>query len=156
MSFEIDQSVEIGAPPAVVWNVITDLARYPDWNPFVVACDSTLVVGEPIAMRIRVIASFAQSQTETVFEHEPGRRLSYGLSEVPLGAIRSRRSHLVMPAGPDGARYESHFELSGWLAPLVRVLAGAWLERGFKAMTEAIAARAEQLGNHQQGDRTID
>ncbi len=156
MSFEIAQSVEIGARPEVVWNVITDLARYPDWNPFVVACDSTLEVGEPIAMRIRVIASFVQSQTETVFEHEPGRRLSYGVSEGPLRAIRSRRSHLVVPAGAGGAHYESHFELSGWLAPLVRVLVGAQLERGFKAMTEAIAERAEQLGDRKQGDRSID
>jgi hypothetical protein len=146
MRFEIDQSVEIGVPPEVVWNVITDLARYPDWNPFVVACDSTLEVGAPIAMRVRIIASYAQSQTETVFEHEAGQRLSYGLSDVPLGALRSLRSHLVVAAGTDRARYESHFELSGWLAPLVRVLVGNRLERGFKAMTEAIAARAEELG----------
>jgi hypothetical protein len=156
MSLEIDQSIEIPVRPEVVWNVITDLARYPDWNPFVVACDSTLVVGEPIAMRVRLIASFTQSQTETVFEHEPGHRLSYGLSAVPLGALRSLRSHLVVPAGTDHARYESHFELSGWLAPLVRALVGAPLERGFKAMTEAIAARAEQLGDARQSDRTTD
>ena len=154
MSFQLDQSVEIGVRPEVVWNVITDLACYPDWNPFVVACESTLGVGEPIAMRVRVIPFFAQSQTETVFEHEPGHRLSYGLREVPLGALRSLRSHLVVPAGTDGARYESHFELSGWLAPLVRVLVGAQLERGFKAMTEAIATRAEELGRRMQGDQT--
>ena len=154
MSMEIDQSIEIGARPEVVWNVITDLARYPDWNPFVIACESTLLVGEPISMRVRLVSLFAQPQTETILEHEPGQRLSYGLRGLPLGALQSMRSHLVLPAGSDGAHYESHFELSGWLAPLVRLLLGANLERGFKAMTEAIAARAEQLGDCNQDEPT--
>ncbi len=151
MSIEINQSVEIGVRPEVVWSVITDLPRYPDWNPFVVSCASTLVVGEAIAMRVRVVPFFAQPQTETVFEHEPGRLLSYGLGGIPLGALRSRRSHRVETAGAGGTRYESRFELAGWLAPLVRILVGRHLERGFKAMTEAVVVRAEQVGSFDEG-----
>jgi hypothetical protein len=39
----------------------------------------------------------------------------------------------------------SHFELSGWLAPLVSLLLGSRLRAGFAAMSAAIAARAEAL-----------
>lgn len=144
MPFVIDDVREIAAPPATVWEVITDLPAYPEWNPFVVACRSTLVVGEPIAMRVRLLPWFTQPQTETVLEHVPGERLCYGLAGGTLGAITSRRSHELHALGPRRTRYRSHFELSGWLAGVVRALLGAHLERGFRAMTDAIQERAER------------
>jgi hypothetical protein len=144
MAFVIDDVREIAAPSATVWEVITDLPAYPEWNPFVVACRSTLVVGEPIAMRVRLLPWFTQPQTETVLEHVPGERLSYGLDGGALGAVASRRSHELHALGPGRTRYRSHFELSGWLASVVRGLLGANLKRGFHAMADAIQERAER------------
>ena len=142
-TMEIGQTLEIAAPAATVWSVITDLDRYPEWNPFVVACRSSLQPGSPIVMRVRVFPGFAQSQRETVFEHEPGRLLSYGVAPMPLGMLTSRRSHEVTALGTDRTRYASHFELRGWLAPVVQALLGRRLEDGFAAMSAAIKARAE-------------
>lgn len=141
----LTETLEIAAPAATVWTVITDLDRYPDWNPFVVACRSTLQPGSPIDMRVRVLPFVAQPQRETIFEHEPGRLLSYGIGPMPLGALASRRSHAVEPAGPERARYVSDFRLDGWLAPVVQGLFGRRLAAGFAAMSAAIKARAEAL-----------
>jgi len=145
MPFTIEHALSIDAPAEQVWAVISDLASYPQWNPFVVSCVSTLVPGDPIAMRVRLFARFAQPQREWILEHERGRRLCYGLRPSRLGALASRRSHEVASAGPERSRYVSHFELSGWLAPLVRWLLGARLQAGFGAMSAAIQARAEAL-----------
>jgi hypothetical protein len=125
--------------------VVTDLARYSEWNPFVVACASTLEVGDPISMRVGLFARFAQPQREWILEHERGRRLCYGLPRSRIGALASRRSHEVFAESGGRARYVSHFELSGWLAPLVSLLLGSRLRAGFAAMSAAIAARAEAL-----------
>jgi hypothetical protein len=141
-AFTIDHVHEIDAGAARVWAVIADLDAYPAWNPFVVGCRSTLEVGAPIWMRVRIFGSFAQPQRETIFEHVAGSRLCYGLAPLPLGALASRRCHELEPLGPDRTRYRSHFELRGWLAPLVRVLLGARLAQGFGAMSDALAARA--------------
>lgn len=141
----IEHVREIDAPAERVWGVIADLDAYPVWNPFVVTCRSTLVVGDPIWMRVRIFPSFTQPQRETIFEHDSGRRLRYGLAPLPFGALASDRSHEVEALGPGRARYVSHFELRGWLAPLVRTLLGARLAHGFGAMSDAIAARAEAL-----------
>lgn len=139
----ITQTLEVAAPATTVWSVITDLPRYPEWNPFVVACRSTLEPGTTIAMRVRVFPRFAQPQSEQIFEHVPGRCLSYGIPMRPFGSLASRRSHDVVEIAPERARYVSRFELSGWLAPLVSVLLGARLAKGFGAMSAAIKARAE-------------
>ena len=141
----IEHVLEIDAPAERVWEVITDLDRYPEWNPFVVACRSSLAVGAPIEMRVRVFRSFAQPQRERIFEHVPGRRLCYGVPMRPLGALASRRCHELEPRGAARTRYVSRFELSGWLAPVVRLLLGRRLAAGFAAMSAALKARAEAL-----------
>lgn len=141
----IAETLTIAAPAATVWRVITDFARYPEWNPFVVACRSTLVPGTPIVMRVRVLPFVAQPQRERVFEHVPGRRLRYGIDPMPLGALASSRAHEVEPAEAASSRYVSTFALDGWLAPVVAALFGARLERGFAAMSAGIKARAEAL-----------
>lgn len=145
MAFVIEETLEVAAPATTVWEVVTDFARYGEWNPFVVGCASTLEVGSAIDMRVHVFDSFAQPQRETIFEHVPGQRFCYGLAGNALGALSSRRSHEVRSQGGRRATYCSHFELSGWLSPLVRGLFGRNLERGFHKMTLAIGKRAEAL-----------
>jgi hypothetical protein len=143
--FIIEHVLEVDAPAETVWQVIVDLERYPEWNTFVVSCRSSLEVGAPIDMRVRVLPFFAQPQRETIQEHVPGRRLCYGLPRNATGALASRRCHEVEALGPARARYTSRFELRGWLAPVVRTLLGSQLRRGFTAMSTGIQARAESL-----------
>jgi hypothetical protein len=141
----IAQTLEVAAPAATVWHVITDLPRYPEWNPFVVQCRSTLEPGTPIVMRVRVLPFMAQPQRETIFEHVPGQRLRYGIAPLPLGALASNRSHAVEAITADRSRYLSDFALDGWLAPLVARLFERRLAAGFAAMSGAIKARAEAI-----------
>jgi len=146
MPFVIDHTVEIQASTSNVWGVITDFDTYGEWNPFVVACRSTLEVGESIDMTVRIFPAFTQKQREMILEHVPGKRLCYGVSGMPLGSLSSRRSHEVYPNDAGSTRYSSHFELTGWLAPVVQVLLGARLQAGFDGMTEALAQRAAEMG----------
>jgi len=144
MPFVIDETIDVATPPAVVWQVVTDLARYGEWNPFVVACRSTLVIGDPIEMSVRLLPGITQPQREIVLAHDPGERLCYGLDGGATGAIVSRRCHEVAAADAGGTRYRSRFELSGWLAPVVRgLLGGDW--RTVPRMTTAIRASREGL-----------
>jgi hypothetical protein len=144
MAFTIDLHVDINAPLETVWEVITDLPRYGDWNPFVVQCESTLMVGAPINMQVKLLSK-PQAQQEFIFRHEPKQFLSYGLDGGSLRAIVSDRWHEVKALGPDRTHYHSHFELSGWMMPLVRMLMRAKLEIGFRGMTDGIKTQSEKL-----------
>jgi hypothetical protein len=156
MPFVIEEELEINAPTDVVWEVITDLPRYGEWNPFVVSCRSTLAVGDPIDMRVKIFSWFAQPQRETIQDHFPGQRLCYGLDGGRLRAVISRRCHELESLDSGRTRYRSRFALSGWMGPVTRVLLGALLRRGFHSMTAGIRNRAEQLWRDRQaaGDRT--
>ena len=142
---EIDESFEVRASTEVLWQVITDFDRYPEWNPFVVSCESSLRKGEPIVMKVQLFKAFAQPQREEILEVVPGSSLRYGLPQGALGALTSCRSHELTALDTHLSRYRSHFELRGWAAGLTDLLMGRALRRGFHAMSEALVLRAESL-----------
>jgi hypothetical protein len=144
MSFVIDRTVEINAPADFVWEVLTDLPRYGEWNPFVVECRSSLKPGEAIDMKVR-LGGRLQAANEVMLAFEPKRHFAYRMKPVPPGALSSRRTHDLEPLGAERCRYVSHFELNGWLMPLVRALMGRHLNAGFAGMTDGVRQRAEQL-----------
>lgn len=141
--YRLNEALVIEAPVSRVWDVITDLPRYGEWNPFVPAVRSTLDVGAPIAMKVHIFASFAQPQTETIFDNVFEERLCYGVPGTRFGAIQSRRCHVLETDGDARTRYASNFELSGWLAPMTVALVGRRIERGFRSMSAALKRRAE-------------
>lgn len=139
-----NHTLTIQAPKEVVWHVITDVDTYREWNPFVIACRSTFEVQSPIRMKVKVLPFLTVPQKETVFEHEPGEKLSYGIN-VPFGALKSYRSHQLRAVSEQETVYESTFQLSGWLSPLVNIMMGSSLKAGFDGMSHGILQRAVSL-----------
>lgn len=147
--FIIEKNIEIAAPAAIVWEVIRDLAKYPEWNPFCIECSSTLRPGDPIDMKVKLMAK-PQPQREWVKEYVEGKRFAYSMKPAPLGALASFRSHDVEAIDATRTRYRSYFHLQGWIKPLVVGLLGSRLEAGFAGMTAGIQRRAEELWIHRQ------
>jgi len=145
MAFVVDTTVYIDAPADVVWQVITDFPRYGEWNPFVAECASTLTPGDPIDMVVNLGGPKPKRQREFIRTHTPGREFSYTMKPVPLGALHSLRSHTISEVSPRRTRYESHFEIAGWLRPVVTTALGKQLSRGFEGMTAAVQRQAETL-----------
>ena len=145
MPFTCEHRLLIEAPPSIVWEVITDLDAYPEWNPFQVAVRSSLIPGDPIDMRVQLVKSFVQSQREKIFECVAGEKLAYGLEGDALGAIRSRRAQTLVAASEQTTDYSSDFRLEGWAVPLTAALLGRALARGFDEASRALKVRAELL-----------
>ncbi|WP_019926263.1 SRPBCC domain-containing protein [Nocardia sp. BMG111209] len=145
MGFVIDESVEIGASAEIVWQVLTDFGAYGEWNPFALECRTTLRPGEPIDMLVQLTGSQPRKQREFIRTHTPGTEFSYSMKPIPLGALHSLRTQTVTPVSADHCRYHSHFELAGWLQPVVAASLGAAMRRGFAGMTAGLRERAEKL-----------
>ncbi len=141
----IHLALDIEAPISLVWEVVTDLPRYGEWNPFVVRAVSSLAVGDPIAMHVRVLPFFAQPQRETILDLAPQTRVCWGVPGHAGSPIRSRRCQEMHADGDARTRYVSDFALAGWLAPVVMTILGGRLRAGFEAMTNAVKERAELL-----------
>src|SRR5476651_2401618 len=59
--------IEIDAPASVVWDVLVDLPKYGEWNPFCVKCISTLEMGAPVVMTIAMPWDPSEQATMTEY-----------------------------------------------------------------------------------------
>lgn len=141
--FKIILKEKIDAPKEIVWNVITDIKDYPNWNQFIRECDTTFQVGSPINMKVQLLPSLSIWQKETIWRFEEGKLIDYGI-KYSFGLLSSSRQHILTAIDKQITRYESLFILKGLLAPIVKVILGRQLKKGFESMTTGIMQQSLQ------------
>lgn len=145
--------IEIDASPESVFDILSDLDRYPEWNPFTPSIESTLEIGAPVRMRVRLLEGKRLfRQVEYVTACERPRRLCWG-ADIPFRRIvRADRCQTLEPLENERTRYICTDEISGWLTPIVMRFFGAAMQRGFEDCARALKQRAERPSRH-SGDR---
>ncbi|MFT7650177.1 MAG: hypothetical protein ACI8Y4_004943 [Candidatus Poriferisodalaceae bacterium] len=58
---KIQTEIDIGASPEVVWEILTSLERYQDWNPLI---RSSSAVGEKLTNRLEMRGGKAQAEAQ--------------------------------------------------------------------------------------------
>ena len=139
--------VDIDAPAAIVWEVLTDLASYSLWNPMCVRAESALTIGAPIHM---VLVNYANPGTlvpvvEYICAFEPKRLLSWEAPWLEEWPYPARRDQVIETLGPDRCRYFSTDAFLGETGVHVMRFAGDWVKRGFDDTARALKMRAEIL-----------
>ncbi|MGI5128102.1 SRPBCC family protein [Pseudonocardia sp. CA-107938] len=138
--------VEIAAPAAFVWDVLTDYASYPQWNPYTVAVATTLAIGDPIDLTLPnpdgSPGTFVNREYIRVVD--PPRHLRYDTGEEMPG-IFAIRDQWITEAGPDSCSYHTTDAISGKYADTVMTMTGDWVKAGFDAVARALKVRAEEL-----------
>lgn len=138
-------AIEIDASPERVWAVLVDLDAYPEWNPFTTRVTSTLRLGAPVDMVVRMEKlGISVRQRERVMELEEGRRICWG-TRMLWGAIDARRCQRLEPLSDARTRYVTEDEIEGPLGFLVFAVFGPSIQAGFEAVARALAERAATI-----------
>ncbi|MES2262045.1 MAG: SRPBCC domain-containing protein [Pseudomonadota bacterium] len=140
-------TVQINAPAALVWEILVDLDRYPQWNPYTVKVESTLKMGEPVNL-------FLPDPTKPgelihVIEHlatfDAPKQLSWELSPSERSPDAARRDQYIEATGEASCTYYTTDLFLGPTAATVMEQHGPWVRQGFDAVARSLKARAEQL-----------
>jgi hypothetical protein len=101
MGKQLHATIEVGATPRRVWQVLTGFAAYPDRNPFITRASGTARPGERPHLRMQPPGGRGVALRPVVLEADPGRRLRWlGQQErfrgilVPLAAASLDRHTL--------------------------------------------------------------
>lgn len=145
MKYHLYTEIDIDAPPAIVWKVLTDVDSYADWNPFIVSShsDGELVVGGQLINCLQQPGGKAMTFRPTVTELEPDRLFEW-FGRMGLPRVFDGRHRFELEPLADGG---THLVQQEWLAgalvrPMRRSLDKKTL-RGFELMNSALKTQAE-------------
>ena len=143
MRHELNTRVTIDAPVETVWDILTDLEAYAEWNPFISESSGKPEVGQRLTNRMSPPGGKEMTFRPTVTEAEAGRTFEW-LGRLGLPGIFHGRHRFELQPGDDGATTVTHSEqLFGILVPLLRNSLDTQTLAGFEAMNAALKARAE-------------
>jgi hypothetical protein len=74
---ELRSQIEIEAPAVRVWQVLTDFAACPEWNPFIRRVNGRPEVEEQLVVRMRPSGTRGLTFRPTVMKVEPNRELRW-------------------------------------------------------------------------------
>jgi hypothetical protein len=136
--------IEIGAAPAKVWQVLTDLDAYPGWNPFIVSSEGEVRKGAKLVNKLSQKGGGTMTFKPTILAATPERELRWlGHFGVP-GVVDGEHYFLLQPIGDGGrTRLVQGEKFTGALVPF----AGSALDvqDDFAAMNNALKARVEKM-----------
>jgi hypothetical protein len=137
---------EIDAAPADVWAVLMDLENYPLWNPFTIAMNSTLQVGDAMNMKVKMNELLVLDQTEyiRVLDHV-NYKACWGINTNTPAFNTGERCQWLESLPNGGTRYITEDLIEGTQTPTVISLFGNSLTTGFNGVATGLKARAEAL-----------
>ena len=143
MHHRLHTEIEIAAPIDAVWETLTDLAAYRDWNPFVVSADGRAEVGERLTNRLQPPGGKAMTFKPTVTVVEPTVAFEW-LGRLGLPGIFDGRHRFDLAPSEDGGTLVTQSEqFDGILVRFTRRSLDTRTIAGFEAMNAALKARVE-------------
>lgn len=141
---KLETHITIDAPPRVVWDVLTDLDQYAEWNPFVVEAQGNVTPGSRLQVRLQSPGGKASKFRPTVTTVEPERTFEW-LGHLAFRGIFDGRHRFELEPSGSGTRFVQSEEFRGILVPLLSRTLDSKTRQGFEAMNAAIKDRSEAV-----------
>lgn len=133
----------INAPKGAIWQVLTNCDNYPEWNPFTVKIETDWQLGHKIHLHVKFKPSSAPSvRTEYISVFQPEDELGWNLNwGIFLKAERIQRLSEIVE---DKTYYFNEDVIEGPLSPLVHLIYGNLIQKGFEAVAESLKKYMEE------------
>src|SRR5919199_2888663 len=124
--------IEIHAPAERVWELLTDFAAYPQWNPFIRNISGRPVAGERLEVRLEPPGGRGMTFKPRVLDAESERELRWlGRLLVP-GLFDGEHSFTIEALEDDRVRFAQREVFRSLLVPLFARSLDNNTQRGFE------------------------
>ena len=134
---EFKADTTIAAPAETVWDILTNTAAWPEWDPFCERIEGTVAPGAKL-----------KAYSKRAAELSPPTRMVWS-GGMPLGLFKGVRTFSLSPSGSpagspagDGVRFELHETFDGLMLPLIAKSLPDMTE-AFQAFCKGLKERAE-------------
>lgn len=143
MMWQQQFQVTIDAPPEAVWSVLTDLARYGEWNRYATSARGDLRLGGEVEIVVR-LGDGQQRVNNRVTDISPNQRLcweSLNWYRVLVYGVRCR----ILEPGLNGTTLFREVEaMHGPLANVIKTFMATQMLDGLRRECESLKAEVER------------
>jgi len=136
--------IDIHASAERVWDLLADVAAYPDWNPFIRRAEGILAEGEQLRLLLQIPDGMRMKiRPRLITVVAPVEIRWIGHLMVP-GLFDGDHRFVLTPLEPARTRLVQEETFRGALVPVFGGWIGAGARRGFAAMNQAAKTRLER------------
>lgn len=140
---EIHTGIDIDAPAERVWEVLSDLGSYPEWNPMIRRASGELRPGARLELHFQPEGRKKRVFRPRLLAVEPGRELRWlGSPGVPK-VLESQHYFTIEPRPEGGVSLDHGMDYYGLLIPLLGGRLEALTRGPFEDMNAALKERSE-------------
>ena len=143
MMKELRTEIEIQASPEKVWQILTALDKWPEWNPFISSALGKAEVGAKVDISVPSGSKKMVLHCK-VIRVEPNRELCWKYHVLLPALFEGEHSFTIEPLGSNRVHFIDREIFHGWLVPLQAKDIDTNSRGGFEAMDKALKARVEQ------------
>ena len=140
----IHSQIQIHATAEKVWQVLTDLNAYPQWNPFITSAKGEILTGSRLRIRIAPPGSKAMTFRPIITSVDPARELRWLGRLLLTGLFDGEHVFTIQPMDTDRIQFVQHENFTGLLVPLVWRKLEAGTRKGFELMNTALKRKVEE------------
>ncbi|MFM8819819.1 MAG: SRPBCC domain-containing protein [Phenylobacterium sp.] len=140
----IEHRIGVQAPPEILWELLSNLEGWADWNPLYPQARGAIRIGSQLELIEALPGRARREARPIVLEWVPLEQIHWRDSRSD-GWVKSVRFIEVDIVSPTGCIISNGEIFSGWLARRHLKAHGAAHREGFRAMNEALVDRAVRL-----------
>ena len=144
--WEVSHQISIAANTSVVWNVLVDLERYPEWNGYSPNVKGHIAVGEIVWVEAH-LDNEVQHVQNFVLSIRPEKELCWQSANWYGALARGTRCRWLSTTATGKTLLVHHEVMRGPLAWLIEWRYRERIEKGLKLVDESVAARAEAIAS---------
>jgi hypothetical protein len=142
---ELYTEIEIQASPERVWQVLTDLERFSQWNPFIRSAKGELKVGSQLEVLIQPPGSSKTMFYPRVLKVETNREFRWLGSLLIPGIFDGEHIFIIESIAENKVRFRHSEQFNGILVPLLWKSLDTNARQGFNEMNAALKKLAEVI-----------
>jgi hypothetical protein len=140
---EITAEIEIRAPAALVWQILSDFGGYASWNPLIPRVRGAPAPETAIELSVRLPGAPAVPLRAVLATVDPPRELRWVGNLWSPRIFQGDHQFLLCPSQNGTVRFVQRELLRGALTVLLRTELGVRFHLGFDAMNRALKQAAE-------------
>lgn len=150
MAVKLERRIGINAPDEVVWEILSDVERWPEWNPMYASARGVIRIGDRWTLERTLRGRPVETINPVILDWAPYDHIHWRM-DMARGWARSVRFFEIEKMGAESIIYATGEIFDGWLGgSFARKLRNPVLE-AFEAGNEALKARAEAIWKERQG-----